>query len=76
VLDELFGDLLSIFFFDNAESDLIPGFGMFVACLVLPLQFGILVGIGINILLILYHVARPKITIENQQVSLTISAMY
>jgi sodium-independent sulfate anion transporter 11 len=53
-----------------------PGFGMFIACLVLPLQFGILVGIGINVLFILYHAARPKITIEKQQVSLTISAMY
>lgn len=49
------------------KSDLIPGFATFVACLVLPLQFGILVGIGINILFILYHAARPKITIETQQ---------
>jgi MFS superfamily sulfate permease-like transporter len=79
VLDELFGDLIFFiyfFFFDNAESDLIPGFATFIACLVLPLQFGILVGIGINILFILYHAARPKITIENHQVSLCISAKY
>ena len=52
------------------ESDLIPGIGTFVACLVLPLEIGILVGIGINILFILYHAARPKIAIENQTVSI------
>lgn len=48
------------------KSDLIPGMGTFVACLVLRLEIGILVGIGINILFILYHAARPKIAIENQ----------
>ncbi|PSN36843.1 Sodium-independent sulfate anion transporter [Blattella germanica] len=48
------------------KSDLIPGIGTFIACLVLPLEIGILVGIGINILFILYHAARPKIAIENQ----------
>ncbi|XP_069685121.1 sodium-independent sulfate anion transporter-like [Periplaneta americana] len=48
------------------KSDLIPGIGTFVACLALPLEIGILVGIGINILFILYHAARPKIAIENQ----------
>ncbi|CAH1113645.1 unnamed protein product [Psylliodes chrysocephalus] len=35
-----------------------------IACLVLHLEVGILVGIGINILLILYHAARPKIKVE------------
>jgi MFS superfamily sulfate permease-like transporter len=64
------------FFFDNAESDLIPGFGTFIACLVLPLEYGILVGIGLNILFILYHVARPKISVENEEVSLSFSASY
>jgi len=75
VLNGLFGDLLWIlfFFFYTPESDLIPGFGTFIACLVLPLEFGILVGIGINILFILYHAARPKITIEIQVVSLSFS---
>jgi sodium-independent sulfate anion transporter 11 len=61
-------------FFCHAESDLIPGIGTFVACLVLRLEVGILVGIGINILFILYHAARPKIAIENQVVSVTFSA--
>jgi sodium-independent sulfate anion transporter 11 len=72
VLDELFRDILLnylFFVFNNAESDLIPGFGTFIACLVLPIEFGIVVGIGINILFILYYAARPKIAIENQTVS-------
>ncbi|CAL1675363.1 unnamed protein product [Lasius platythorax] len=46
------------------KSDLIPGVGTFIACLVLQLEIGILCGIGINILFILYHAARPKITVE------------
>ncbi|XP_044272689.1 sodium-independent sulfate anion transporter-like isoform X2 [Tribolium madens] len=46
------------------KSDLIPGLGTFIACLVLPLEYGILIGIGINLLFILYHAARPKITVE------------
>ncbi|KAL6255982.1 hypothetical protein P5V15_013218 [Pogonomyrmex californicus] len=46
------------------KSDLIPGVGTFIACLVLQLEIGILCGIGINILFILYHAARPKISIE------------
>ncbi|XP_017777984.1 PREDICTED: sodium-independent sulfate anion transporter [Nicrophorus vespilloides] len=46
------------------KSDLIPGFVTFAACLVLPLEIGILVGIGINLLFILYHAARPKLSIE------------
>lgn len=47
-----------------SESDLIPGLSAFLACLVLPIQYGILVGIAINIVFILYHAARPKMRIE------------
>lgn len=43
---------------------MIPGLGAFIACLVLPLEIGIVVGICINLLFILYHAARPKITVE------------
>ncbi|XP_075148829.1 sodium-independent sulfate anion transporter [Haematobia irritans] len=48
----------------SKKSDLIPGLATFIACLVLPLQLGILVGIGINIVFILYHAARPKLRVE------------
>ncbi|KAJ3645328.1 hypothetical protein Zmor_022994 [Zophobas morio] len=46
------------------KSDLIPGLATFVACLALPLEYGILIGIGINLMFILYHAARPKISVE------------
>lgn len=60
--------IIIILFF--IESDLIPGLGTFIACLLLPLEVGILTGIGINLLFILYHAARPKITVEVLKVSL------
>ena len=47
-----------------SESDLIPGIGTFIACLALPLEIGILFGIGLNMVFILYHAARPKISVE------------
>lgn len=50
------------------ETDLIPGLAAFVACLVLPLELGILIGIGINVVFIMYHAARPKISIEQYSV--------
>lgn len=53
----------------HLETDLIPGLSAFVACLVLPLQLGILVGIGINVIFILYQAARPKLSIETLSVS-------
>jgi len=57
-----------IVFLCVAELDLIPGMGTFIACLVLQLEIGILCGVGINILFILYHAARPKISVEKLKV--------
>lgn len=48
----------------SKKSDLIPGVFTFVACLFLPLELGVLLGVGLNLTSILYHAARPKITIE------------
>ncbi|XP_049817178.1 sodium-independent sulfate anion transporter [Aethina tumida] len=48
----------------SKKSDLILGVATFIACLVLPLELGILIGVGINLLFILYHAARPKISVE------------
>jgi sodium-independent sulfate anion transporter 11 len=48
---------------------LIPGVATFIACLVLPLEYGILIGIGINLMFILYHAARPKISVEKLTVT-------
>lgn len=46
------------------KSDFLLAIITFISCLVLPLEVGILIGIGINLLFILYHAARPKISIE------------
>ncbi|XP_049853769.1 sodium-independent sulfate anion transporter-like [Schistocerca gregaria] len=48
----------------TSKQDLIPGFATFIACLVLQLELGIVVGIGVNILFVLFNIARPKIRIE------------
>ncbi|XP_054282885.1 sodium-independent sulfate anion transporter-like [Macrosteles quadrilineatus] len=48
----------------SKKSDLIPGIATFIACLVLKLEVGILIGIGLNLISILYHAARPKISME------------
>lgn len=53
----------------SKKTDLIPGMAAFIACLVLPLEVGILAGIAINIIFILYHAARPKISIEFRSVN-------
>ncbi|XP_036325364.1 sodium-independent sulfate anion transporter-like [Rhagoletis pomonella] len=48
----------------SKRTDLIPCFVAFIACLVLPLEVGILIAIGVNLLFILYHSARPKVRLE------------
>ncbi|XP_058443161.1 sodium-independent sulfate anion transporter-like isoform X1 [Malaya genurostris] len=48
----------------SKKADLIPGIAAFIACLALPLEIGILVGIGLNVVFILYHAARPKIHLD------------
>ena len=47
-----------------SEIDLIPAFATFFCCLFWALEYGILVGVGIQILLILYHVARPSVNVD------------
>lgn len=54
------------------KSDLVPGLGTFVCCLLFPLEIGILIGVGLNIMFILYHAARPKISVETLIVSKSI----
>lgn len=57
----------------SKKMDLIPGFCTFIACLVLRIQVGILVGIVINFIFILYQTARPKINMEKMFVSINYS---
>uniref|UniRef100_A0A2H8TMS2 Sodium-independent sulfate anion transporter n=1 Tax=Melanaphis sacchari TaxID=742174 RepID=A0A2H8TMS2_9HEMI len=48
----------------SKKSDLIPGLGTFFACLLLHMEIGILIGVGLNLISILYHAARPKLSIK------------
>lgn len=65
--------VFQIIFYDKfyffLGTDLVPGIACFFACLILPLEMGILVGIGVNVVFILYHAARPKIHMEKRVVS-------
>lgn len=56
--------MLISFFFLIIESDLVPGLVTFIACLVLPLEMGILIGVGLNVIFILYSAARPKLSTD------------
>lgn len=64
------------YFLCVSESDLIPGLGTFIACLVLQLEIGILCGVGLNIMFILYHAARPKISVEKLTVIVHLSSSF
>ena len=43
---------------------MIPAFVTFFGCLFWALEFGILLGVGIQVLIILYQSARPSINVE------------
>ncbi|XP_055381404.1 sodium-independent sulfate anion transporter [Condylostylus longicornis] len=57
----------------SKKSDLIPGIGTFLACLVMPLEIGIFCGVGLNILFILYYAARPKVSVQILETSKNVS---
>lgn len=50
-------------------KDLIPTFATFVTCLVIAVEYGILIGVGINLLFLLYPSARPTVQVEKSMVS-------
>lgn len=50
----------------SKRSDLIPAFACFIACLMLGIPVGTFMGIGVNMLFIMYHAARPKIQMERR----------
>jgi sodium-independent sulfate anion transporter 11 len=56
-----------LFFF--SELDLIPGFATFFACLFWALEYGILVGVGVQIMFVLYNIARPTVKVFAKKVS-------
>mgnify|MGYP005984332669 FL=1 len=46
------------------EMDLVPFFVTLAACLLLSIEIGILVGVCVDIIFVLYGAARPKVLIE------------
>jgi len=52
-----------------SELDLIPAFATFLSCLFIRLELGIVIGIGINVLFLLYASARPSVRVEKAVVS-------
>ena len=50
----------------SKKVDLIPAFATFVCCLIWALEYGILVGVGIQVLFILYNAARPSVVVQVQ----------
>ncbi|KAK0071881.1 hypothetical protein PV325_012229, partial [Microctonus aethiopoides] len=48
----------------SSKKDLIPMFATFFLCLVIGVEYGILVGVGINLMFLLYPSVRLKIHVE------------
>ncbi|XP_012273496.1 sodium-independent sulfate anion transporter [Orussus abietinus] len=48
----------------SSKKDLIPTFATFVFCLIIGVEYGILVGVSINLMFLLYPSARPTIHVE------------
>jgi len=48
----------------SKKIDLVPAFLCFFVCILYELEFGILAGVAIQIIFIMYHTARPGIKVE------------
>lgn len=57
------------------EIDIIPYMVTLVACLFTGLEYGILIGIGVNLLLMLYATSRPNINFEFIKTSKCVAIM-
>jgi MFS superfamily sulfate permease-like transporter len=51
-----------------SELDLFSALVTFLACLLWNLAYGILVGVAVQLVFILYSIARPKVDIEEKKV--------
>ena len=59
-----FSDLFVIF--RSNKVDIIPYVATFVACLLLGLEYGIAIGVNISLGILLYQMARPRVTIAER----------
>jgi len=53
---------------NSKKIDLVPGFVCFVVGLFYELEMGIFSGIGVHLMIVLYHTARPGVVVEVKQV--------
>ncbi|KAI5728224.1 hypothetical protein M8J77_013161 [Diaphorina citri] len=49
------------------KMDLIPALATFLSCLLIRIEIGMLIGVSINVLFLLYASARPRVTVEKQK---------
>lgn len=61
--------MTKILCFCFTEIDLIPFFVTFISSLIIGIEMGFLIGIGVDIIKVLYFSARPNLLIENKKVS-------
>lgn len=52
----------------SSRKDLICTFATFLACLLVGVEYGILLGVGINIVFLLYPSARPTVYVDKAKV--------
>lgn len=52
----------------SSRKDLIPTFVTFLLCLIVGVEIGILLGVAVNIVFLLYPSARPSMHIEKDKV--------
>lgn len=57
----------------SSKKDLVPTFATFILCLVIGVEYGIVAGVGINLIFLLYPSARPQVHVEKYYVSRDIS---
>ncbi|XP_043280245.1 sodium-independent sulfate anion transporter [Venturia canescens] len=48
----------------SSKKDLIPMFATFFLCLIIGVEYGILIGVGVNLIFLLYPSARPSMHVE------------
>ena len=58
----------------DSEIDLLPGFACFFVCLFYEMQMGIILGVIIQILILLYHVARPGVKYSVKKVKKSLNS--
>lgn len=52
----------------SSKKDLVPMFVTFLFCLIIGVEYGILSGVGINLMFLLYPSARPTIHVDKYTV--------